>query len=190
MKLLFLGLVPVVIFWFVEEKLGTFWGLIAAIVWAVGECIYEYTKTRKIEGLTLFSTGLVVILGGIGALLDKSILFKFQPVIMELVFAGILVWGGRSGEPLLFKMAKKSRPEIFNNPNPFFIENQMRMMKRLTRNLIFILIIHSALLSFVAVKGSTGQWAFWKGVGFNVFILVWAVSEFLILRLKNRKPTM
>ena len=104
MKLLFLGLVPVIIFWLVEDKFGTFWGLIAAMVWAVGECIYEYVKTKKIQKLTLFSTGLVVILGGLGALLDKSILFKFQPVIMEVVFAGVIIWGGRGGEPLLLKM--------------------------------------------------------------------------------------
>ncbi len=189
MKLLFLGLVPVVIFWFVEDKFGTLWGLIAAIVWAIGECVYEYAKNRKVEGLTLFSTGLVVVLGGLGALLDKSILFKFQPVIMEVVFAGILVWGGRRGEPLLLKMAKKTRPEIFTNPNPLIIEAQTRMMKRLTRNLVAVLIFHSILLSYVAVKGTTGQWAFWKGVGFNVFVLLWALSEFLIMRMKNKRPT-
>jgi len=189
MKLLFLGLVPVIIFWFVEDKFGTVWGLIAAIVWAIGECIYEYAKTRKVEGLTLFSTGLVVVLGGVGAILDKSILFKFQPVIMEVVFAGILVWGGRAGEPLLLKMAKKTRPEIFTNQNPLLLESQLRMMKRLTRNLITVLLIHSILLSYVAVKGSTGQWAFWKGIGFNAFVLLWAFSEFLIMRQKNKKPS-
>jgi intracellular septation protein A len=188
-KLLFLGLVPVVIFWFVEDKFGTVWGLIAAIVWAIGECIYEYAKNRRVDGLTLFSTGLVVVLGGLGALLDKSILFKFQPVIMEVVFAGILVWGGRGGEPLLLKMAKKTRPEIFANPHPVILEAQTKMMKRLTRNLIVVLIIHSILLSYVAVKGTTGQWAFWKGVGFNVFVLLWAFSEFLIMRMKNKKPS-
>src|ERR1700722_19916146 len=118
MKLLFLGLVPVLIFWLVEDKFGTFWGLIAAMIWAVGECIYEYVKTKKIQKLTLFSTGLVVVLGGVGALLDKSILFKFQPVIMEVVFAVVILWGGRKGEPLLLKMARQTRPEVFKDVPP------------------------------------------------------------------------
>src|ERR1700722_13290351 len=99
MKLLFLGLVPVLIFWIVEDKFGTFWGLIAAMVWAVGECVYQYLKYRRVDKMTIFSTALVVVLGGLGLLLDNSILFKFQPVIVELVFAGILIWGGRRGEP-------------------------------------------------------------------------------------------
>ena len=187
MKLLFIGLLPVVIFWFVEDKFGTFWGLIAAIVWAIGECLYEYIRYKRIDRMTLFSTGLVVILGGLGALLDKSILFKFQPVIMEIVFAGVLVWGGRKGDPLLLKMAKKTRPEAFSSPDPFVQAQHLSIMRRLTRNLIIVLIGHSLLLSYVAVKGTTGQWAFWKGIGFNVFVLFWAFGEFLTMRKKKSK---
>jgi intracellular septation protein A len=187
MKLLFLGLVPVIIFWLVEEKFGTFWGLIAAIVWAVGECIFEYAKNARVEKLTLFSTGLIVILGGIGAWLDKSILFKFQPVILELVFVGILIWGGRKGDPLLFVMAKKTRPEVFANQSPPVIEFQKNMMKKMTRNLLVVLLLHSVVLSYAAVYGTTGQWAFWKGVGFNVFLFIWAAGEFLMMRFKKKK---
>lgn len=182
MKVLFIGLVPVIIFWLVEDRYGTVWGLVAAIVWAIGECLYEYVKEKRIERLTLLSTGLVVVLGGLGAWLDKGILFKFQPVIMEGVFAGILIWGGRSGEPLLMKMARKTRPEAFNPANPILMAHQLRVMKRLTRNLIVVLFVHGILLSVVALKGTTGQWAFWKGIGFNVLLLLWALSEFLFMR--------
>jgi len=186
MKLLFLGLVPVLIFWFVEEKFGTFWGLIAAIIWAVGECVYEYWRNKTIDRLTLFSTGLVVLLGGLGAWLDKSILFKFQPVIIEIVFAGILVWGGRKGEPIMLKMAKKTRPEIFENIPEAARNRQKQLMVRMTRNLIGLLVLHSVLLSYVAVRGTTGQWAFWKGIGFNLFLVVWAAVEFFVLRKQTR----
>ena len=189
MKLLILGLVPVLIFWFVEEKFGTFWGLVAAMVWAVAECVYQYLKNQRVDKLTLFSTALVVVLGGLGLLLDNSILFKFQPVIVELVFAGILIWGGRKGEPLLFQMAKKTKPEIFlKSKSPTLMSAQIGMMKKMTRNLLGILVIHSILLSYYAVKGTTGQWAFWKGVGFNVFLLIWVAGEFLNLKLRRRSP--
>jgi intracellular septation protein A len=189
MKLLFLGLLPVIIFWFVEEKFGTFWGLIAAIVWAVGECVYEYARNRRVDKLTLFSTGLVVILGGLGAWLDKSILFKFQPVIVELVFGGILIWGGHKGEPLLFKMAQKTKPEVFANQNPAVVEFQKNMMKKMTRNLLIVLFLHCVVLTYAAIYGTTGQWAFWKGVGFNVFLLIWAGGEFLMMRFRRKKSS-
>ena len=110
MKILIIGLVPVLVFWFVEEKFGTIWGLIAAIAWAVGECAYEYIKNKRVDKLTIFSTALIVILGGLGVWLDNGILFKFQPVIVEIFFGGILFFGGLRGEPVILQMAKKSRP--------------------------------------------------------------------------------
>jgi hypothetical protein len=184
MKILILGLFPVLVFWFVEDKFGTFWGLIAAMVWAVGECGYEFAKYRRVDKLTLFSTGLVVLLGGIGAWLDNSILFKFQPVIVELVFAAIIYIGGRGGIPVMLKMAQKTKPEVFHNQSPEVLERQKKIMHILSNHLIFVLIGHSLLLSYFALKGTTGQWAFWKGIGFNVFLGIWAVTEFGTLRLK------
>jgi len=187
MKLLFLGLLPVLIFYFVEDYFGTFWGLIAAIVWAIGEVIYEYARTRAVDRLTLMSTALVVVLGGLGALLDNSVLFKFQPVIVELVFAGILLWKGRGGRSLLFEMARKSRPETFTNMPPEILERYRILMNRLTKKLVMVLIVHCVVMSYVALYGSTGQWAFWKGVGFNVFILFWGGIEFLVIRRQVKK---
>jgi intracellular septation protein A len=186
MKLLLIGLFPVVVFWFVEDKFGTFWGLIAAIVWAFLECAYEYIRNKQIDRLTLISTAFVVVLGGLGAWLDQSAIFKFQPVIMELVFAGVLIWGGRGGEPMLLKLAKKTRPEVFAQSNEVMLERQKHLMIRLTRNLLVVLVVHSALLAYLALYSTTGQWAFWKGIGFNVFILFWMGGEIIILRLKMR----
>ena len=189
MKLLFLGLVPVIIFWLVEDKWGTLWGLVAAMAWALGECIYEYVKNKRIDKLTLLSTGLVVGMGGIGILLDQSVIFKFQPVIMELIFAGILYWGGRGGEPFLLKMARQSKPEVFQNQNPEIYERQKNYMARMTRSLMGLLVLHCVVLSYVALKGTTGQWAFWKGIGFNVFLGMWLLIEFIILKRKSSKRT-
>jgi intracellular septation protein A len=186
MKLLFIGLVPVLLFWFVEEKFGTLWGLVAAMVWAIGECTYLFIRYRKVDRMTLFSTGLVLVLGGLGAWLDQGVLFKFQPVIVELIFAGILWWGGRRGEPLLYKMARESKPEIFANKNEAIQHRQKILMVRMSRNLILMLIIHSLVMAYFAVKGTTSEWAFWKGIGFMIFMLAWAGIEFLMIRRQAR----
>jgi len=185
MKLLVLGLVPVIVFWFVEDKFGTLWGLIAAMLWALGECLFEYIRNKRVDRLTLLSTALVVILGGLGAWLDKSILFKFQPVIIEFIFAFILYFGGRGGEPVMLRMAKQSRPEIFVHQNEELGKKQKHLMVRMTRNLIVVLVLHSLFLAFVAVKGTTGQWAFWKGIGFNVFLGIWIMLEFGIAKMRG-----
>jgi intracellular septation protein A len=187
MKILIIGLFPVLIFWFVEEKFGTLWGLVAAIIWAIGECLYEYLKFKRIEKLTIFSTSLVVLLGGLGIWLENGILFKFQPVIVESVFAGILYFGGRRGEPVMFQMARKTRPEIFLNKPEEALQHQRLMMGRLTNHLIVILLLHSVLLAYLALRGTTGQWAFWKGIGFNLFLVIWVVGEFGVIKLRGRE---
>ncbi len=186
MKNLWLGLLPVIIFWFFEEKFGTMWGLVAAVVWAIGECLYEYIRNRTIDKMTFMSTALVVVLGGVSFFLDKSIFFKFQPVITEVLFAGILFWQSRKENSWLFQMAVKSKPEAFKSADPLVQEKQKKMFARMTLSLEIFLVIHAVFLGIVAWYGSTGQWAFWKGVGFYVLFLVWFGVEYLVMRTKSK----
>lgn len=173
-NVLVLGLAPVVLFFVVEEVYGTWWGLVAAIVWAVLECVYEWFKNRKVSEITLVSSGLVIVLGGVGAWLDESFLFKFQPVIMEVIFVGILYWGNKREEPLLFTMGKKMRPELDTLPPPMR-KFQMEMMRKLSREMIVLLLFHAALLSYLALRPETYLWAAWKGFGVFALMGVWFV---------------
>jgi intracellular septation protein len=186
MKLLILGLAPLLIFWGIESKFGTLWGLVAAVVWSVGECAYEWYKFKKVSRVTLVSSGLVVGLGAISLYFDNGVFFKFQPVIMEVLFAGILIFAGKGGEPFLMQMARQTRPEIFATASLELLEAQRSLFKRFTRNLVVFICLHSGLLSYVALKGTTGEWAFWKGVGFNLALGLWLVLEFVLLRRTKR----
>jgi len=182
LKLLILGLVPVLIFWVIEEKFGTLWGLVAAIIWALGECAYSLIRYKKVDALTLVSTALVVVLGGLSWWLDNSLFFKFQPVIVEIIFVGALWWFGRDGKPALLKMGEQARPEIFTHLTPEQRAFQGEMFKRITRRLNVLLWIHIIVMAIAAVYGTTGQWAFAKGVGFNLLLGLWLVSEYLIIK--------
>lgn len=174
-----MGLVPVIIFWFFEEKFGTFWGLVCAMVWGIGEASYEYITTKKVQKLTLISTGLVVVLGGVSLLLDKSVYFKFSPVVIEVVFAGFMVWQLKKGNPMFIEMAQKMRPNIVMG------DVQKQVFNRLTKALIFLLLVHCVLLSYYALNGTTSQWAFWKGIGFYVLFLVWFFVEYAYQKVRR-----
>lgn len=186
MKLLILGLVPVLIFWVIEDKFGTLWGLAAAAVWAVGECIYSYARYRKIDNLTLISTALVLILGGLSWALDNSLFFKFQPVLIELIFVVAIWWFSRDGRPALLKMAEQARPEIFSKLSEQQRALQQSMFTKLSRRLCWMLWIHIVVMVVVALYGTTGQWAFAKGIGFNLLLGLWLVSEFLMMKKSAR----
>lgn len=175
-----MGLLPVIIFWFFEEKFGTFWGLVCAMVWGVGEASYEYIKDKKVQKITIISTALVVVLGGVSLLLDKSVYFKFSPVVIEVVFAVFLIWQIKKGSPMLLEMAQKMRP---NTP---IGDVQKRVFNRLTKALIVLILFHSILLSYYALYGTTGEWVFWKGIGLYVLFLAWFFVEFVYQKLKRR----
>ena len=191
MKLLILCLVPVLIFWIIEEKFGTLWGLVAAMVWAVGECAYSLIRYKKIDNLTLISTALVLILGGMSWWLDNSLFFKFQPVIIEIIFVGILWWFGRDGTPALLKMGEQARPELFSRLTPEQREMQSGIFRTISKRLIVLLWIHIIAMAIAAVYGTTGQWAFAKGIGFNLLLGLWLVSEYVLIKKyadRNRGP--
>ena len=84
-------------------------------------------------------------------------------------------------------MAKKAKPEAFNHNNEELKARQSQMMRRMTKSLVVFLIIHGIFMGVVALKGTTGQWAFLKGVGFYVLFALWFGFEYLILRWRRLK---
>lgn len=187
MKLLFLGVLPLFVFWFVEEKFGAFWGIVAAIVWALGECAVEKFTTNKVNRFTIGSTALVVVMGGIGILLDQSAWFKFQPVVLEVIMVGLMVWESRKPEPLLLQWSMEMHPNRFST-DPQIRGAQVAYFKRMSLGMSAALVVHSIIIGYYALYGSTEQWLFWKTGGLFFIMLLWFALEMIWLRIKMRRP--
>lgn len=188
MKSLWIGLLPVILFWIFEEKFGTFWGLVVAMVWAIGELAWGYIKNRAIDKFTLFSSALVLVLGTTSLIMDNSLFFKLQPSVVEILFAGLIFWQNKRDRTWLFGFAKKANPEIFNNLTAEQAEARLQAMLKLVQSLILFLVIHGLMMLVIALKGTTGQWAFMKGIGFYILFAAWFAVEFLRMKRKNKKP--
>jgi hypothetical protein len=108
------------------------------------------------------------------------VIFKFQPVIMEVLMMAALWWFGRDGVPALWKMAlaaqAKQKPKagasvpLMAALPPEQQEFQKQLMKKMTLHLQWVLAVHVLVLSYYAIRGTTGEWAFVKGVGFNILL--------------------
>jgi intracellular septation protein len=172
--ILLAGILPVVIFTIIEEYYGTYWGLVAGIIFGGGEIIWEYRKDKKVSGITLFGNGMLFFLGGISIFTNEGIWFKLQPAIMEVVFA-LFLWGSLLlKKPIMDLMLQKQKLQV-----PEVIKVRMNAM---TFRIGIFLFLHALLATWAALNWSTQAWAMLKGIGFTGSFIAYMFIEGLVLR--------
>jgi intracellular septation protein len=180
MSLVFGGLLPIIAFTVIEEKYGPFYGLIAAMVFGVGELIYEKMKLKKISGITWMGNGLVIGLGIISIFTQDGFWFKMQPAVLEVAFTGILWVTQAMGKPMLVELSKKQNPDL----PPAFLE----FLKAVNFRCGIFFLIQAGLAVWAALYWTTTQWALLKGVGLTVSFVVYMILEIVVFRLRlNRE---
>lgn len=186
LKNILLGLLPLVVFWLVEDHWGTVAGLLAAMVWGVGEVLYEKIFLKEIQSITWISTLLVLVFGALGLLLDNSSIFKFQPVILEAGTVVLLIGTMFQQEPFMLKMAQKAYPDKFI-PGTHAFEIQKILIKRTTWLLVVSLVAHCIVMAYAALYMDTGTWIFWKSIGLFVIVVPFFGAYYLWLYMQGRK---
>jgi intracellular septation protein len=168
------GLLPVIAFTVIEEKYGTLAGIIAGMVFGLGEIAWEWYSARKVSGITLGGNIALLILGAISLIANEGIWFKLQPSIMEALFALVLFGTHFMRKPLLLQLAKKQGQQIPPHLEP--------ALTRLGLRLGCFFLLHAGLAAWAALYWSTRAWALLKGVGFTVSLLVYMLVEMYFIR--------
>jgi len=177
--LFFGGLLPVVAFTLIEDNYGTVAGIIAGLVFGLGEVIYELWTEKKVSPITWIGNGLLLGLGGISLISEDGIWFKLQPALFEIFFAGAL-WGSLLlKKNILLLMAQKQGQVI-----PEVLHQRMNGM---TFRLGIFFSIQAALAVWAAFYWSTQAWAMLKGIGLTVSFVLWMVAEVIWIRYSIRK---
>ncbi|WP_413577951.1 inner membrane-spanning protein YciB [Bdellovibrio sp. HCB290] len=170
----FAGLLPVIAFTVIEEKYGTIAGLIAGMIFGVGEICFELYKHKKVQKITWIGNGLLLVLGGISLISDEGIWFKMQPAIMEAVFAVVLWVSVVMNKPLIVVLAEQQGQKL-----PEFMKTRMKGM---TFRMGVFFAAHTGLAVWAALDWSTTAWAMLKGVGLTVSLIVYMLLEVLFIR--------
>lgn len=174
LHLFFGGLLPVIAFTLIEEKYGTWWGLVAGMVFGGGEIVWELVRYRKVSTLTWSGNALLLGLGFISIWTDDGLWFKLQPAIFEFVFV-LLLWGSLLiHKPLLTILAQAQGQQL-----PDFV---VKHFPGLTFRLGIFFAIHCGLATWAAFSWSSEAWALLKGLGLTISFIVYMVFEILILR--------
>lgn len=168
------GLLPVIAFTVIEETHGVMAGLIAGMIFGVGEIGFELYKYRKIQKITLIGNGLLLGLGAISLISSEGIWFKLQPAIMEALFA-LVLWGSVLLKKSLLVYLAEQQGQAF----PDILKSKM---SGLTFRMGLFFALHAALATWAAFAWSTSNWALLKGVGLTVSFVVYLVIEGYFLR--------
>lgn len=170
---LLFALIPLVLFWAVEEYFGLKAALIVGSIAAVIELTYEKIKYKKISFMTLVSNGLVLGLGAVSYVMDSGVAFKLQPAVMELGMAFVMIATRFKGEPFIvrtfqdFKGLDLEKKEAIMKQSWF-----IKRLKSLDHRMVIFLILHGLALIWAALYGSTRIWILLKGVLFYVLLVV------------------
>lgn len=184
-SLLLGGILPVVLYAWIEDRYGIIAGLIAGMVLGVGEILWEWVTQRRVDPFTWGGNGMLLLLGGVSLITQKGIWFKLQPALMEAVMA-FLLWGSVwLGKPVLFTMLQKQRglsPGWEQGLRPGVERVLKQAFQGMTLRFGVFFAIHAGLAVWAALRWSTDAWALLKGVGLTVSLIVYVVVESMILR--------
>jgi len=180
-KNLSLGFLPLFVFIFADEIWGLTAGLIAAILFGIGEATYTFVKEHRIDRFILFDTGLIVLLGLTSLILHNDIFFKLKPGLVELILVVLLGITAFSSNPLLIRMSGRYMKGIE------FTDEQIQQMKLMMRRMFWVISAHTVLIFYSAFYLSKEAWAFISGGLFYILIAVIFVVEFVKARLQARK---
>ena len=163
----------------IEEKYGVMAGLIAGMVFGVGEIIYELIRYRKVTTMTWIGNALLLTLGGVSLISSDGIWFKLQPAIIEAGMFVFLFVSWFLKKPFLVLIIEKQNPEA-----PDFIKSRLSGM---TLRLSFFMLAHAIIATWAAFKWSTESWALLKGIGLTVSMIFYLAAEIFYTRYQINK---
>lgn len=174
------GILPVIAFTVIEEQYGTLWGLVAGMVFGLGEILYEWRTQGRVDPMTWGGNGLILVLGGVSLVTQEGIWFKLQPSLIEAAMALALWLSVLMGRPILVSVLKK---QMAMQGNPVeILPIVAQALRGMTVRVGVFFALHAGLAAWAALQWTTSAWALLKGIGFTVSMVVYMVAESLLLR--------
>lgn len=175
-KSLLPSFILILLYFIAEEFFGPKIGLIAVIVFGIGEFIYSWIREKRINKMTLANTLFFIALGSITVSLEGSAFEKIQQTIVE---AAICILLG------VFAFSKadmtKTLPESYRKTLQITPEQQ-QAMHRMLRLLFYLLTAHTALAFASTFLFNEEVHGFIAGPLLYILIVLF----FLTLFVKNR----
>jgi intracellular septation protein len=155
---------PLAIFFATNSARGIYVGTGAFMAATVVALAISYAITRTVPVMPLVTAIFVVVFGGLTLLLANELFIKIKPTIVNLAFAGILLFGLRTGR-LFIKVVLESAVHLTE-----------RGWVLLTRAWIGFFITLAALNEVIWRSTTTDTWVTFKVFGIMPLTIVFSLS--------------
>jgi intracellular septation protein A len=150
------SLLPLVLFYVVDG----WYGLRAAVVVAIAASLLEVGWSYRVQGrvprMTLFTAGLVLVLGALSLGSDDERWVLYTPVLGDLAFATVLIGASLRGGSLLEAAIREQDPEADLHPL------ELRFLRGVTWRFAANLLAHASLTAWSIGQGKE-MWLFVSG---------------------------
>jgi len=185
---LLMGLIPLIVFVIVESFAGLTWALLTTVVLAIMECAFSLYLFGRLDEVSAVSLLLVIVMAGMSYFNKSPTFLKFQPVVLGIFLSAVLLVTSFIDDPIMVAMFLKyghlfpyppgqSFEILSNNSTYMLLLNQVNMI------LGFMLLLHSAIVAWAAVKLSNWWWIAIRGIGFYLFLALSFVVAVLKVKL-------
>jgi len=171
LKTLAPGFLPLVVFIAADALWGTKVGLAVAVASGFVELAVSRARERTWDRFILVDTLLIVLLGGVSLALDNDIFFKLKPALVELLFCLLLAISVYSPLNIMLAMSRRYLKNVEIG------EEQVRLMARGMKALLFIMLGHTVLIVYAAFALPLSAWGFISGGLFYILFGAYFLTE-------------
>ncbi|MCB0392022.1 MAG: septation protein IspZ [Bdellovibrionales bacterium] len=171
--MIFIVLIPLIIFAIVESLGSIKTALIAAMVAALAEALFSYFYFGDIDSFSLASIFLVFLMGGLAYVKESRRIFYLKPAILSFAFGFfLLISYFFNHHVLLDGMTKYS--EFFPEEQRLLFANEsmMKILEMCGATIGVSLILHGFVTAVAAYKLSRWWWLTVAGVGVYFFMFI------------------
>lgn len=173
----FLDFLPILLFFVAYKLYDIYTATAVAIVASLIQLAIVYHLEKRLPGMLLASTALIVLMGGATLLLHDELFIKWKPTIVNWVFAAVFIGSLYIGQrPLLARMMDS----VFTNL-------PVNVWQRMTWIWAIFFIAVGLLNLWVAYTFDTDTWVNFKLVGLLGLTIVFVIGQsFYLASLANR----
>ncbi len=169
---------PLILFVVVEIKKGPQAATITAMVSVVVLAAYLYFRFNVLDETYLVELVLILALGAISLKMQRSIWFKFQPMVTGIVFAAYGFYLQILGTPFLLKMApmieKVAIPKLITIMKT---EDGRNLFSSMSLEISVVILLHAFVCGYAACKLSSLGWLLTRlaifPLMFGYFLIRW-----------------
>ncbi|MCF6219363.1 MAG: septation protein A [Gammaproteobacteria bacterium] len=176
---LFNDFLPIILFFVVYKMYDIYTATAVAIVAAIVQAAFFYSKYRKLEKMHYINVGMLVLFGGATLLFQNEAFIMWKPTVINWLLAAVLLGSHFIGEKTVMQRLMGSALTL-----------PQTIWSRINISWILFFLLSGALNIYVAFNYDTDTWVNFKLFGMLGITVVFMIAQGLYLSryLKEEPP--